>query len=131
MTTAPPIRGPVPLSQPMPTREAIDTALHLLEQPNQDGRSSGMRQLVDLLMDPSFRADPVLEEKLSSLLQTLIGHVGQLQDAPGEEMAPTGMHAVNALGCLLTGPSLAQSSLAPAGTAPRGTHTLQLSFLSR
>ena len=56
---------------PLPSREAIDTALYLLDGSG-PARSSGITQLVALLKDASFRADPVLEERLSSLLQVLI-----------------------------------------------------------
>ena len=43
-------------------------------------RSSGIAQLVTLLKDPSFRADPVLEERLSSLLKVLIGQVARMEE---------------------------------------------------
>ena len=56
---------------PLPSREAIDTALYLLDGSG-PARSSGITQLVALLKDASFRADPVLEERLSSLLQVPI-----------------------------------------------------------
>ena len=103
---------------PLPSREAIDTALYLLDGSG-PARSSGIAQLVTLLKDPSFRADPVLEERLSSLLQVLIGQVARMEEdgAIAGQTSATDSETVNALGCLLTGPSLRESSLA-AGAVP-------------
>ena len=104
---------------PLPSREAIDTALYLLDGSG-PARSSGITQLVALLKDASFRADPVLEERLSSLLQVLIGQVARIEQggsATAWQALPIDSETVNALGCLLTGPSLRESSLA-AGAVP-------------
>ena len=106
-------------TSPLPSREAIDTALYLLDGSG-PARSSGIAQLTTLLKDPSFRADSVLEERLSSLLQVLIGQVARMEEG-GSAIAwqafPIDSETVNALGCLLTGPSLRESSLA-AGAMP-------------
>ena len=102
---------------PLPSREAIDTALYLLDGSG-PARSSGIAQLVTLLKEPSFRENPVLEEHLSSLLQVLIGQVERMEEgAIAWQASPIDSETVNALGCLLTGPSLRESSLA-AGAMP-------------
>ena len=62
----------------MQPREALDTALYLLERPPEAAEhASGMTQLLELLrQNPSVSSQPVFEERLSSLLQALLGHVG-------------------------------------------------------
>ena len=62
----------------------------------------------------------MLEERLSSLLQVLIGQVARIEQggsATAWQALPIDSETVNALGCLLTGPSLRESSLA-AGAVP-------------
>jgi len=125
------------LAQRLPVGEALDTALHLLERPfGEPERAAGMSQLLELLLNAPLGGDnPVMAERLSSLLRALMAHIERASEQSGSptirdsDGPSTDVQAVLSLGnclvCLLVSRvqsaelRLAEEALTLAAAHPR------------